>query len=113
MGFNTKLANQDLFNSTLQLELINSQYLNSNEFKNTIINPINILKGQIQEIEILDLVALEFTNIITKAAKKSIPKRNFRANLKPQWNENLKYLRKIMIYKHKLLKAEITNFTKQ
>jgi ribonuclease HI len=112
-GFDTKLANWDLFNITLQSELKNSQYLNSSEFENIIINPIDILVNQIQEIEIFDSAALEFTNIITKAAEKSIPKKKLGPNPKPWWNENLKNLRKTMILNSRSLKANISNFTKQ
>jgi hypothetical protein len=46
----------------------------------------------------LDLLAKDFTNRIVDAASNSIPKSTISPYSKPWWNEDLKTLRKSMLY---------------
>ena len=57
--------------------------LNSDEFKTLILDPIDILINQDQEIELLDLVTVEFIDLIIKAAEANIPKIKSKINFKP------------------------------
>ena len=91
----------------------NSKILNSDEFNNYTINSIDILINQNFEIQLLDSATLEFTDIITKAAEKSIPKRKLGAKPKPWWNDDLKTLQTTIIYKQRVLKSTKLNYTKQ
>ena len=77
--------------------------LNSDEFKTLILDPIDILVNQDQEIELLDLATVEFTDLVIKAAEANIPKIKSKISPKPWWNEELKSLRKTMIRQQKSL----------
>lgn len=90
-NFNTKLANWDLFTSTLQqLSLFGFE----------------ILDQQPNEIETLEYASTRLTSIITTAAKASIPIIRLGARSKPWWSPELKELRKIMTRNQRLLKDD-------
>lgn len=95
-GFNTSLANWDLFSSILQSEAPSCPILNSIEFKDLDFDSKSILVDQRLQIELLDLATSEFTNLILLAAESSIPKKKVGPNPKPWWNDNLKRLRQTM-----------------
>jgi hypothetical protein len=53
----------------------------------------------------LDLLAEDFINRIVEAASNSIPKSTISSYSKPWWNEDLKTLRKLMLYYSRKFKA--------
>jgi hypothetical protein len=53
----------------------------------------------------LDLLAEDFTNRIVDVASNSIPKSITSPYFKPWWNEDLKTLRKLMLYYSRKYKA--------
>jgi hypothetical protein len=61
----------------------------------------------------LDLLAEDFTNRIVEAASNSIPKSTTSSYSKPWWNEDLKTLRKLMLYYSHKSKALGYTFYKQ
>jgi hypothetical protein len=61
----------------------------------------------------LDLLAEDFTNRIMDAASNSIPKSTTSPYSKPWWNEDLKTLRKSMLYYSRKSKASGYTFYKQ
>ena len=95
--FNTKLADWELFTSTLQNhgfdfdfpETVNSQV------------SFNLLQKNNELSNILDKSAEEFTKAITKAAEASIPQTTPGARAKAWWNPALKDLRKDMMWKQR------------
>jgi hypothetical protein len=87
-SFNTKLANWDLFTSTLQRLSLSG---------------FEILDRQPDEIETLEHASIRLTSIITTAAKASIPTTRLGARSKPWWSSELKELRKTMIRNQRLL----------
>lgn len=93
--FNTRKADWEKFTSYL----INS--LNNMPF------PLNSTNQE------LDLLAEDFTNRIVEAASNSIPKSTTSPYSKPQWNEDLKTLRKSMLYYSRKSKASGYTLYKQ
>jgi ribonuclease HI len=89
--FNTKLANWELFTSTLQ-QLVDSHSLD-----------------QIQDptTDNLESASTALTESITKAAKASIPILRPGARSKPWWTPELKDLRKVMMRNQRLLVRDI------
>jgi len=93
--FNTKKADWAKFTSYLTNSLENMPFL---------LNSTN------QE---LDLLAEDFTNRIVEAASNSIPKSTTSPYSKPWWNEDLKTLRKSMLYYSRKCKASGYTLYKQ
>lgn len=106
--FNTKLANWDLFSSLLQSHCQGSILLNSMEFNNLDLDKIDqaeLLEASESPLqELLDKIALELSNLITKAAQCSIPRIKTGARCKPWWSTELKELRKAMMRQQRLAK---------
>ena len=102
--FNTQLANWDLFATSLQANIAESNTLSSNEFNCLFPSwevQLGILERDTPNTALLDNAASDLTNAITKAAKASIPMYRPGARPKPWWNEDLKALRKVMMQKQR------------
>ena len=85
--FNTRKADWAKFTSYLISSLDNMPF------------PLNSINQE------LDLLAEDFTNRIVEAASNSIPKSTTSPYSKPWWNEDLKTLRKSMLYYSRKSKA--------
>jgi hypothetical protein len=102
-GFNTKLANWDLFASSLKANILESKVLidlepNSSSAK----EQIDILEDRnISLTSRLDVAATELTEAITRAAETSIPTSKPGAKPKPWWSPELLQLRKDMLKKQR------------
>ena len=95
--FNTRKADWAKFISYLISSLDNMPFL------------LNSIPGN-QE---LDLLAEDFTNRIVEAASNSIPRTTTSPYSKPWWNEDLKSLRKSMLYYSRKFKASGYTLYKQ
>jgi len=108
--FNTKLANWELFLTTLQLNTQNSLVLNSWEFNNLAPSKddqLKVLKSNESEVSrLLDQVAQELTDLIAESARLSIPRTKIGAKPKPWWNPELKDLRKDMMRQQRVAKSD-------
>jgi hypothetical protein len=102
-SFNTKLANWDLFASSLKANILKSKVLidlepNSSNGE----EQIDILEDRnISLTSRLDVAAIELTEAITGAAKTSIPTSKPGAKPKPWWSPELLQLRKDMLKKQR------------
>lgn len=75
--FNTKRADWDKFTHTLKTEISISKILNSDSYLNLLTlesDSLDTLLHKNQHTQILNEAAIEFTHLITKSAKASIPK---------------------------------------
>ena len=102
--FNTRLANWDLFATSLQSNIVESTALSSNEFKSLLPSwekQRGILEENTPITALLDNAAAELTTAITSAARISIPVTKPGARSKPWWNGELKALRKAMIQRQR------------
>ena len=108
--FNTKLANWELFLTTLQLNTQNSLVLNSWEFNNLAPSKddqLKVLKSNESEVSrLLDQVAQELTDLIAESARLSIPRTKIGAKPKPWWNPELKDLRKDIMRQQRVAKSD-------
>jgi ribonuclease HI len=101
-GFNTKLANWDLFASTLKSNISECLVLNHLDLIPDIREQTDILENRDTVLTTqLDIAATELTEAITKAAKTSIPASKPGARPKPWWNPELLQLRKEMLKKQR------------
>jgi ribonuclease HI len=108
-GYNTKLANWDLFSSSLRTNIAFSPIINSPEFTGLKTSELrsNFLHGQSSSVTtLLDRAAEEFTEAITTAANASIPTRKPGARPKPWWNDDLFNLRQDMMNKQRRLSQD-------
>jgi hypothetical protein len=95
--FNTRKADWAKFTSYLISSLNNMPF------------PLTSIPGNHE----LDLLAEDFTNRIVDAASNSIPKSTISPYSKPWWNEDLKTLRKSMLYYSRKSKASGYTLYKQ
>jgi len=102
-GFNTKLADWNLFASSLKTNIAESKVLKHLELKpSDIKEQIDILEDRnISLTTQLDIAATELTEAITRAAKTNIPASKSGARPKPWWNPELLQLRKDMLKKQR------------
>ena len=108
--FNTKLANWELFTTSLQSSSLKTTVLNSEALKDIPRSrprpsPIST-QLESGTAETLELAALELTEIITRAAKASIPIVRPGARPKPWWTPELKELRKAMLRSQRAIAGE-------
>jgi ribonuclease HI len=114
--FDIKQANWELFTNTLRSAFGTNTTLNSSEFhslftnkeraKGTLLSQLNsseqneglLLSSSTRIKALLDKVASQFTEAILSAARASIPIRKPCSKSKPWWNEDLKKLRKEMLW---------------
>ncbi|KAJ8063433.1 hypothetical protein OCU04_008652 [Sclerotinia nivalis] len=95
--YNTKRADWDKFTSILKTEISTSIILNSKDYLDLSTlesDSLDALNDQSQLVKTLDEAAKEFTQIIIRSAKASIPKLKTTKKAKPWWSTELKALRK-------------------
>lgn len=106
--FNIKKADWSKFALNLQSLAMKSHILNSEQLDDMLDSTLEsklISDYQDCRLDLLDAAALSLTNIITQAAKSSIPTVQTSTRAKPWWNTELKEMRKLMVRAQKQMKS--------
>ena len=74
-------------------------------------NSLDILVSEDTNIQLLDSIANEFTEVILVAARASIPLRKLGGRPKPWWSPELKELRKEMLKAQRALKKDYKSYS--
>jgi ribonuclease HI len=138
--YNTKLANWELFSTTLQSNIKKltytpigqlSQFIDSSQpidssqlrYPSSAISRLNTIQATPLDLldntkstytaSLLDQATEELTSAITSAANKAIPVVKLGARPKPWWNSNLKDLRKAMLHAQRAIKHFDTSLIRQ
>ncbi|WP_432712296.1 reverse transcriptase domain-containing protein [Pedobacter sp.] len=114
--YNTKKADWAKFQTVLSQSIKDSLYLSALEDfpPPSKQDSLGLLEGKLPELaKTLDLIGLELTQAIQKAAEEAIPRIKQGPQSKPWWDKELKDLRKDMNRKNNLLRKELAQSSNQ